>query len=179
VISWKRNLDDIENADEKEQHNAQVVIESPQVLFCGKEGSIEICSECKNYSECYDQHCVAGGNNYAIDIISTKLGFNVYVMIDDDFWHGLTRNMDLINNPQSEIDALISQVYFRDSVFNNECKKKNILLVRFSARDISLFLMLRKQELIPYFATGPKTKIKKFFKMLNSSISLFGEETLK
>lgn len=143
-------------------------------LFCGVEGNVETCSKCKKYSKCYDQHCVINDKQYYVDYFleKSKIGFDSFVMIDDDFWHALLRPQKLINNPESKIDSLVSQIYFRDSVFNDHCVKNKISLIRFSSQDVSLFMMHRIDKVVPYFFSV-KSKAKKFFSILGSSIDLF------
>ena len=183
VISWSKNLNAELDANEffdKAQGVRQFVRDSlvsqnvESELFCGASGTFEDkCKVCNKFSICYDQHCIIDEHNYKIDFVIKKFGFDLFVMIDDDFWHGLLRPLELLKNPQCELDNIVSEVFFRDKYFNEHCKEKNIPLVRFSSRDLSLFFMSRIDHIAPRFSCGPKRKLSKFFKLYMNAFDLF------
>jgi hypothetical protein len=171
VISWINILDE----DIREPFKKRVFFDfdaeqqQENVLFCGKAGDFSLCKDCNDFSKCYDNHCNINDDNYKIDYVVPQN--NIYVMIDDDFWHGLTLSEEDLNNPSSQIDIMITEIYLRDQYFNEHCKSKKLPLVRFSARDISLFTMSRVESIVPYFWCGPKRKVEKFFKLYSTSVS--------
>jgi hypothetical protein len=187
VISWVKTLNaeiDSTISSTTTKSLFAPIDNNDEYLFCGKTGSIIECIDCKNYLSCFDQHCEIDNEKYKIDYVVSKLGFDVFVMIDDNFWHGLGLSNEQINNPKSGIERMISEICFRDNYFNEHCKSEKIPLVRFSTREISLFASARSEILYPYFSCGPKRKLKKFFDLYTNSIDLlfsniFNKEEIK
>ena len=174
-ISWTKNL----NADLTSEQQP-TIIEPPSTIelsyvFCGKEGTIEQCKKCLQYESCFDQHCSIADDRYYIDysISESIVGTELFVMIDDIFWHGLSHPIELIENPETDVDFLISQIYTRDKFFNEHCIKNKVPLIRFSSRAVSLFLMNRSDSIVPHFTSGSKVKVKKFISLLGTSIDSF------
>lgn len=169
TISWIKNL------------NIELDGDKPKISFIAEDfkkacGSSADCNSCPKYRNCYDFHCNVSDEKYHIDYIVSKLGYDVLVMIDDVFWHGLNRSEESISSPETVKDKLISEIFFRDKYFNKFCEEKNVPLVRFSSEDVSLFVMSRIELIEPHFTCGPKRKLKKFFDLYTKALDkFFGE----
>lgn len=175
-ISWIKNLNaDLTTNQPVDNPFNRVSEEAHSYVFCGKEGTIEQCKKCEQYNSCFDQHCSFSDDRYYIDysIPEKIVGTELFIMIDDIFWHGLSHPEEILKNPETDIDLLISQIFSRDKFFNEHCLKNKIPLIRFSSREVSLFLMNRTDSIIPYFISGSKIKTKKFISLLGSSIDTF------
>jgi hypothetical protein len=169
VISWIKILDEDIQEPSKKRVFFDFEQQQANVLFCGKTGDFSLCKDCKDFSKCYDDHCNINDDNYKVDYIVPEN--NILVMIDDDFWHGLSLSEEELKSPKSQIEAMITEIYLRDQYFNEHCRSKKLPLVRFSVREISLFTMSRTDSVVPYFHCGPKRKVEKFFKLYSTSVA--------
>jgi len=117
----------------------------------------------------FDTHCDVSTLNYNIDFVENFDGNEIYVMYDDIFWHGLTRDINEISQSKDDVDQLIYEVIKRDFLFNTWCEENNKNLVRFVVQNYHAFIDGDDQELQYFYGCGDKKLISKYIKYINKS----------
>lgn len=116
-----------------------------------------------------DLHCNVGSLEYNIDFVMNFDNQEILIMIDDVFWHGLTRNVDELSKSIDEVDQLIFEVMKRDFIFNKYCEDNKKNLIRFVAQDYFGWMSGCGDDIMPFYSCGSKKIINKYVKFLNAS----------